>query len=624
MNSLRPLLLIILVSLCGAGFGEKADSLKTWTLPTVRVIVNSPAEAIGQLIRVPDPSAASSTIQDALQNLPGISSTTGSKDESNIRLRGFRKNEVKIMVDGRPLNNGYFGNVDLSKLAAVDIEEIQIVKGPASPMFGTNSMGGIVNIITKTPGTKSWLNLETVVRRNNSQDYMVSSSHSFNDFNYKLAAAWQRTDGFALSKSFEPTDFETGGIRDNSSGDKLNLNGNLNWLPDGVNQLGFSFNLSSMKDKDIPSSIYERKRRRYDNWLRYNAGLSAEWMLGETTQFTALLARDTAQDRYLEFGSQDILSLDSEMKTDCYSLAGKLKLRLNQDRSCNFGYRGELLFSKRKDDDFYQEWTDNRSQVHSAFVQYASPLFNHIKTQVGIGLAISANSDTSKLNILPEPVLGLEYEGSDGSISKLSLGLSSAQPTLRQLFSASKGNPGLKPQSAFKSELGHVRPILGRKLSFTTTAFFNRTKNLIDLNQGRYDNIYKVDSYGAEAELVFTASKRYQASLSYAWMDYLQQSDYRLSETAPQTIELSHTLALPQKARLSLSTLYMDSRLSQDDSGNYHILPSYWKHDASISLPYRSLNLELGIDNILDENYQGEYGFPEPGRNFYLGLKLSL
>jgi hypothetical protein len=69
----------------------------------VRVIVNSPAEAIGQLIRVPDPSAASSTIQDALQNLPGISSTTGSKDESNIRLRGFRKNEVKIMVDGRPL-----------------------------------------------------------------------------------------------------------------------------------------------------------------------------------------------------------------------------------------------------------------------------------------------------------------------------------------------------------------------------------------------------------------------------------------------------------------------------------------------------------------------------------------
>jgi hypothetical protein len=52
-----------------------------------------------------------------------------------------------------------------------------------------------------------------------------------------------------------------------------------------------------------------------------------------------------------------------------------------------------------------------------------------------------------------------------------------------------------------------VRPILGRKISFTTTAFFNRTKNLIDLNQGRYDNIYKVDSYGAEAELVLPRQK---------------------------------------------------------------------------------------------------------------------
>ncbi len=626
MKPLRLFWLIVLgwslLALCIAKTDE--DSLKTWTLPTVRVIVNSPSEAIGQLSRVPHPTAASATLKDALQNIPGISATSGSKDESNLRLRGFRKNEVKIMIDGRPLNNGYFGNVDLSKLAAVDIKEIQIIKGPASPMFGSNSMGGIVNIITNSPTANKWLNLETVFRRNNSQDFVVSTSHSFADFDYKLAAAWQRTDGFALSKDFQPTVFETGGIRNNSSGDKLNLNGSLSWLPDGVNQLGFSFNISNMQDKDIPSSIYERKRRRYDYWLRYGAGLSTEWHLSDTAQLTALLANDSAQDRYLEYEAADVLSLDSEMKTDSYSLAGKLKLRMDEDRSCDFGYRSELLFSKRKDDEFYQEWTDNRAQLHSAFVQYAFPLLKELKMQTGIGMAISTNSETGKVNLMPEPVLGLEYEGQQGEKSKLALGISSAQPTLRQLFSASKGNPGLKPQSAFKAEISHLQPIIGKRLSLSASLFYNRTRNLIDLSAGRYANIYQVDSYGAETELVFTPSRIYQASIGYSWMDYLKRSHYRLTETPPQSIELSHTLALPLDARLRFTTLFTDSRLSQDDSGNYHVLTSYWKHDASFILPYRSFGFELGIENIMDADYQGEYGFPEPGRNFYLSIKLSI
>ncbi len=606
---------------------QSPDSLKTWTLPTVRVIINSPSEAIGQLLRVESPSSQASSLKDALQNLPGISATLGSKDESNLRLRGFRKNEVKVMVDGRPLNNGYFGNVDLSKLSVLDIREIQIIKGPVSPQFGSNSMGGVVNIITNSPSRDNWLSFETVFRRNNAQDYRLSTSHSFDNLSYSLSGAWQKTDGFMLSSDFLPTSFESGGVRDNSDGSRYNLNGGVRYDLLDFHELAFDFNLSRMDDKNLPSSIYERKRRRYDNWLRESAGLSGKFQFSERMLFTILLAQDRAEDRLLEFNylnGSEVLSLDSSMRTDSYSFVPKLKMQFGEGQTLDLGYRGELLLTTRKDNDYYLEWTDNRVSIHSAFAQYALPLLDGLKFNAALGTVFSTNSETGKTHLLPEPACGLEYLGKSGVTSKFALGLASAQPTMRQLFSASKGNPELKPQNALKAEISHFQPLFGKTASISSSVFYNRTRNLIDLFAGHYANVYKVDSFGLETELVITPAKAYQVALGYCWMDYLKQSDYRLTETPPHTIDLSQSLKLPLKAVINLNSAYRHQRLSQDDNGLYHSLDSYWKHDVSLQIPYRSLGFEMGLENILDADYQGEYGYPEPGRDFYLSLKLSL
>jgi len=625
----RKLIPALFCSLLAFGLAarQSPDSLKTWTLPTVRVIINSPSEAIGQLLRVESPYSQASSLKDALQNLPGISATLGSKDESNLRLRGFRKNEVKVMIDGRPLNNGYFGNVDLSKLSVLDIREIQIIKGPVSPQFGSNSMGGVVNIITQSPGRDKWFSLETIIRRNNAQDFRLSTSHGFDNLSYNLSGAWQKTAGFMLSRDFEPTAFESGGVRDNSDGSRYNLNGGIRYDLLDFHELAFDFNLSRMDDKNLPSSIYERKRRRYDNWLRESSGLSGKFQLGESMLLTVLLAQDRAQDRLLEFNylnGSEVLSLDSSMRTDSYSFVPKLKMQFADGQSLDLGYRGELLLTTRKDNDYYLEWTDNRVSVHSAFTQYARPLPYNLKMNAALGLVLSTNSETGKTHLLPEPALGFEYHGKTGASSKLAFGLASAQPTMRQLFSASKGNPDLKPQNAFKAEISHLQPLFGKTVSISSSVFYNRTRNLIDLYAGHYANIYKVDSYGLETELVITPVKAYQATLNYCWMDYLKQSDYRLTETPPYAIDLSQSFKLPLKAVINLNSAYRHQRLSQDDNGVYHSLKSYWKHDVSLHIPYRSLAVEMGLENIFDADYQGEYGYPEPGRDFYLSLKISL
>ncbi len=275
MKRLQPILLLIFAWMAVAlGGTVKQDSLKTYTLPTVYVIVEKPSEAIGSLHTISSEDVKTSlSLREAMQNSVGISATIGTKDESNLRLRGFRKNEIKVMVDGKPLNNGYFGNVDISKLSLLDIEEIQVLKGPASPLFGTNNMGGVINIISKAPPKNYWLELNTIFKRYNTNEVNISSAHSFDSWNYRLGFSREKTDGFMLSDKFNPTPYEDGGVRNNSDKCLYNLSGS--WESDLLNfhNIGLDFGYSTMDKKNIPSSIYEHSYRQYQDWMRYHSGL---------------------------------------------------------------------------------------------------------------------------------------------------------------------------------------------------------------------------------------------------------------------------------------------------------------------------------------------------------------
>ncbi|MEJ1730390.1 Plug domain-containing protein, partial [Escherichia coli] len=112
-----------------------SDSLKQYHLHPVRVIADGPQASIGKVSSILKPQNSES-VSEAIKMSPGLSISYGSRDESNLKIRGFRKNENLILMDGRPLNSGYFGNVDLSKILIDDIAEIRIIKGPASALYG--------------------------------------------------------------------------------------------------------------------------------------------------------------------------------------------------------------------------------------------------------------------------------------------------------------------------------------------------------------------------------------------------------------------------------------------------------------------------------------------------------
>ena len=92
------------------------------------------------------------TITDALKMLPGIYDARpgGMSDTANgIQIRGYGEEDILVLYDGMPLNDGYSTDVNWSVVSVDDVEKIEVVKGAASSLYGGKAVGAVINIISK-------------------------------------------------------------------------------------------------------------------------------------------------------------------------------------------------------------------------------------------------------------------------------------------------------------------------------------------------------------------------------------------------------------------------------------------------------------------------------------------
>ena len=92
------------------------------------------------------------TAVEALRSLPGVavSRSGGVGNLTQVRIRGAEGNHTLVLIDGIEANNIADGEFDFSNLSAEDIERIEVIRGPMSGLYGSNAVGGVINIITRT------------------------------------------------------------------------------------------------------------------------------------------------------------------------------------------------------------------------------------------------------------------------------------------------------------------------------------------------------------------------------------------------------------------------------------------------------------------------------------------
>ena len=220
------------------------------------VVVSSERRTVNLATTVTEVSQAdieargAQTVSEALELLPAVDVQKGGKGQAYVSLRGFDQRDVKVLIDGVPALETYYGTVDLSMIPIDAISKITVTKGASSVLYGANTMGGVVNIITKNAGDEPFTEITTSFGDYSTKNVILNHGNKIDKFNYWLTYGYRDSDGYRLSDDFDKynrhtglgTEFnEDGGKRDLSDYTKQTLHGKVGFEPNEDTSLFLSF-----------------------------------------------------------------------------------------------------------------------------------------------------------------------------------------------------------------------------------------------------------------------------------------------------------------------------------------------------------------------------------------------
>ena len=202
-------------------------------------------------------------ITNALElSVPGIEFESHARGKS-MTLQGIDSRYMLFLVDGDRLAGETQGDIDYSRINIADIQRIEVVKGASSTLYGSNALGGVINIITKYPADKFNLTSSTRFSNYNTQNYQLSVGSKLGKFSTQTSAVLNYTDGYDLlsGDSFRTQERE----------DAVVVNEHIRYSV--MENLLLEGNLSFMnKNRDNTSeSLFDRRNR------NFTYGAKASW-----------------------------------------------------------------------------------------------------------------------------------------------------------------------------------------------------------------------------------------------------------------------------------------------------------------------------------------------------------
>jgi outer membrane cobalamin receptor len=623
-------------------FAATPDSLKTrrYTLDEMRVVATGVNESIGNIniIHLENtPKSSELTLSDILKNTSGLSITTGSRNESHLKIRGFRRENVKIMIDCRQINGGYFGYVSLSEMPMFDVSEVHVLKGAVSPLYGTNSSGGVVNFVTRKPSDESWLTIRSGVKRNNTQSLQLITAHSFELWDYWLNISGYKTDGFMLSDDFKPTKYENGSVRNHSNNMSYDIQSKVNFSLLDIHSVGFSLGYTSADERNVPPSIYSGPPyRQFIDWRRYQFSLVGDIQVLPTLNIKPNVFYDAYDNTLLEFSDPALTKVTLNSILESWTLGSQLRteyILTGKDKLYHL-YKYEKQTYNRKDNRDYLDWTTNYTHLQNTSLMLNHQFSEKWETSVAWGLTQSiryyketSGVDRKALNTAwqSEPAFSLQY---DDKINYANIAFSRnlQYPTMQQLYSYSRGNLHLLPERAIKSELNFGRKFISESVfvGVENSLYLNHIDGMIDrISSARFMNQPPVKNAGYELTFNTQFFKKLETEHQLGYIKLDMNNDFTFNEIPEWSINNTLSYNIMENLKVSYSVNWTDKMNSPDDAGRAYMLPDRVLHEMGVnwSSESKKYKVAFNVSNIFDLDYQEQYGYPAAGRNFSLALE---
>ncbi|MFT4092745.1 MAG: TonB-dependent receptor plug domain-containing protein [Niabella sp.] len=174
----------------------------------------------------------STTVSTALQLLPGVHlANIGARNESVVYVRGFNLRQTPVFIDGVPVYVPYDGYVDMGRFTTFDLEKIQVSKGFASILYGPNTLGGAINLISRRPQKRIEIGARAGLFSGNGYRWNVNAGSRLGKFYYQAGISQLKQTTFPLSDKFKPVRYQMSKNRENAYRDDFKISVKVGFAP---------------------------------------------------------------------------------------------------------------------------------------------------------------------------------------------------------------------------------------------------------------------------------------------------------------------------------------------------------------------------------------------------------
>ena len=555
---------------------------------------------------------------DALQNMvPGIN-IRHEGTLVKVTLQGMDAKYVLFLIDGERIAGEVDGDIDYSMLNLENIDRIEVIKGASSSLYGSNAIGGVINIITKKINEPFDAKLYSRYSKYNELYTGGSIALKKGIIGSRTSINFSRTDGYDITPD-SPHDWTQN--------------------PYTTYQISQKFEITpSSKFSLIPYFTYYQFERAnvsakhaHDLYIDLNAGLKGQYFIGRNS-----IDFSYYRDRYNTYSILE--QLNNRRDTVSYDIIqtfrtqGNFHLSDKNILTAGLEYNTERLFSIRME----------------GGIQNASEAVFYLQEDIHIGerwnlIAGLRGSNHSSYGIHAAPKLSLMYKMEPFNF-RASAGTGFRSPALKDLYLyfehfgqfIIEGNPQLKPESSkyISGSVEFSRPWNNSSVSVYRNVLSNMiTEELVQLPDSAsettytYQNIASATIYGVDFLSKQKIIKGIWVSAGYSYVHSRNNETHnQLYNTTKNSGNISVDYNFSKKNYSFTAQLYcqlMGERvyLNPDGTTGYDRPYSSWRF--TISQEYKWLRISTGLDNVFGVVIPQNYDFTSPGRRFFVGMNID-
>ncbi len=570
------------------------------------------------------------TLPDVLKEAPGLNlvQTGGPGGQTSIFMRGTNSNHTKVLVDGidvgDPSNlNGAF---DFGHFPAADIARVEILRGPQSGLYGSDAIGGVINIVTKAGSGPA-------------QFTISAEGGSFDTFN-QTAGLSGSADGFHYSANIEhvhvgatpvtPLDLLAPGERriddyyDNLTGStKLGWDISDHW---DIGLVGRYTDSHLRLTGDNYLTAAPDTTQSHNNTQQYHGrltvhGAAFDGALDQT--FGVAYGHTKAYDTSPDYAESD--TFGHRLKADWQ---GNIRLATDQT----------LVLGAEHQRDSISQPIEADTTINSGYAELQSKITSQFFS------ALSARYDTNsqfgdKVTYRVAPTYVIDATGTK---IKASVGSGFKAPTLQELYVSygpnSPANPNLKPESSLGYDVGIEQSLVENSVRVGITYFHNNIRNLISYftnnitGIGMEINVGRSVTEGVESFLSYRPISSLVLRVDYTYTEALDETPF-LIDFAPRELlrrpkqKFSARADWEPTSRWSINAALLYEGRWEDigrEDFTYLSAPGYTIVNLSTAYTLSDRWTVYGrVNNLLDRRYENPSGFLQPRVGAFAGIRAK-